>query len=331
MPLIQIDGNGHYQCADGDTILRAALRQGLGFPYGCNVGSCGNCRFELIEGAVAHLRVDPPAWTDRDRERGRWLGCQSRPSQACRIKVRLDPDAVSAHRPVAMRGRLAEVVEITHDISEFAFTLDGPDAFMPGQYALIQLEGVEGPRPYSMCNMPGSGEWRFQIKRVPGGTATSVLFERLVPGDEVGIDGPYGLAYLREDRPGDLLLVAGGSGLSPMISIARAAAASPALAGREIQFFYGGRQVRDICAEPMLAELPGFGARLSHVAAISEPAPEWSGPAGFIHEVVKERLGERLADLEVYFAGPPPMAKAMQVMLHEAGVTPDRMHFDEFF
>ena len=331
VPLIHIDGVGEYECPDDDTILRAALRAGFGFPYGCNTGSCGNCRFQLLEGAVEHLRADSPAWTDRDRKRGRWLGCQARPHQDCRVKVRLDPDAVTSHPPVSMRGRLTDVVQISHDISEFAFELDGPDGFEPGQYALIQLEGVSAARSYSMCNLPGTGEWRFQIKHVPGGEATEVLFGSLRPGDSVGIDGPYGLAYLREDRPGDLLLVAGGSGLSPMMSIARAATTRPALSDRQINFFYGGRRPSDVCTEPLLAQLPGYGDRLTHVAAISESSNGWRGPTGFIHEVVRDHLGERLTEHEIYFAGPPLMTEAMQAMLHEAGVAPEHMHFDEFF
>ena len=263
--------------------------------------------------------------------RGRWLGCQARPAADCRIKVRLDPEGVPAHRPMRMAGRLTAIVPLTHDISEFAFSLDGPDGFRPGQYALVQPRGVPSPRAYSMCNLPGEGEWRFQIKRVPGGAATSVLFDALRPGETVAIDGPYGHAYLREDRPGDLLLVAGGSGLSPMVSIARAAAASAASWDREIHFVYGGRLPRDICGEPILAGLPGYGARLRYTAAISEAAEDWTGATGFLHDVVRAMYGRRLDAFEIYFAGPPPMVKAMQAMLHEAGVSPDRVHFDEFY
>lgn len=328
---IEIEGGGAFECAADDTILRAALRAGLAFPYACNVGSCGNCRFELLAGEVAHVREDAPAWTDRDRKRGRWLGCQARPGGDCRIKVRLDIVDRPAPRPARMTGRLTEVVAMTHDISEFAFALDGPDDFLPGQYALLQAPGVSNPRAYSMCNLPGEREWRFQIKRVPGGAATGVLFDALRPGDAVPIDGPYGHAYLREDRPRDLLLAAGGSGLSPMISIARAAAASPSLAGREIHFLYGGRLPRDICGEPILARLPGFGARLRYTAAISQPAEDWPGATGFLHEVVRATYGGRLTAFEVYFAGPSPMARAMQVMLHEAGVPAEQVHFDEFY
>ena len=332
-PTLRIEsaGGGAFDCAADDTVLRAALRAGLGFPYACNVGSCGNCRFELEAGEVEHARADAPAWTDRDRERGRWLGCQSRPRGDCRIKVRLDPEAVPAYPPARMTGRLTEVVALTHDISEFGFALDGPDGFRAGQYALLEPETVRGGRAYSMCNLPGEGEWRFQIKRVPGGAATGVLFDDLKPGDAVAIDGPFGHAYLREDRPRDLLLVAGGSGLSPMISIARVAIASPALGGRQIHFLYGGRQPRDICGEAILAELPGYGERLSYLAAISEPAENWDGPTGFIHEVVRETFADRLNAFEIYFAGPSAMAQATLTMLHEAGVSPEHTHFDEFY
>ncbi len=331
MATIEIAGGPTYECDPDDTVMRAAVRSGLGFDYACNVGSCGTCRFTLEEGEVEHLRADAPAWTDRDRQRGRWLGCQARPSGDCRIKVRLDPDLVPSFLPVRRTGRLTDVVEVTHDISEFGFEIGGSDAFLPGQYALIEPAGVEGARAYSMCNLPGTGEWRFQIKRVPEGEATGALFDSVKPGDPVAMDGPYGQAYLRPDAPRDLVLVAGGSGLSPMVSIARAAAVSPALSGRKIHFFYGGRQARDLAGEALLAELPGYGDRLTYLAALSEPDGDWAGPSGFIHEVVRDALGETLPQMEVYFAGPPPMAQAMQEMLHGQDVPPEQIHFDEFY
>lgn len=334
MPRIAVTATGEtFDCAADDTILRAALRSGLGMGYSCNSGCCGNCRFELVEGAVEHLRADPPAWTDRDRKRNRWLGCQARPLADCAIKVRLDPAYESTFRPVRMTGRLADVADLTHDMREFAFALSGPDGFRPGQYALLTLPDVEGPRAYSMCNLPGEGIWRFQIKRTGSGAATTALFDRLRPGDEVAIDGPYGTAYLREDRDRDLLLIAGGSGLSPMISIARAAAASPALSDWRIDFLYACRTPRDVCGEAMLRGLPGYGERLSYRAAISEPgaADGWEGPTGLAHEAVAALHGERITEVEIYFAGPAAMAAALQKQLHELGVERDRMHFDEFY
>lgn len=336
MASIHIDGTDiAFDCPDGDTVLRAALRAGHGFPYECNVGSCGNCRFALLDGTVVHRRADAPAWSERDRKRNRFLGCQSEPGSDCTIKVRLDDSYRSAHRPVGRPARFLEAVPVTHDISEFRFAFEGPAPFRPGQYALLDLPGLAGGRPYSMCNLPDdSGEWHFHIKRVPGGSATGALFDRLAGGDVIAIDGPYGMAYLREDAPRDLLCLAGGSGLSPMISIARAAAASGALAGREIHFLYGGRTPRDICGRSILAALPGFGERLHYAAAISDADGchhEWTGPTGFLHDVALAQYGDRLGAFEIYFAGPPPMALAVQSMLHAAGVPPGQIHFDQFY
>src|ERR687897_110160 len=100
MPEIAIAGTEPaYRCPDDDTILRAALRAGLGFPYECNVGSCGNCRFELLSGEVVHRREAAPAWSDRDRQRNRYLGCQARPLGNCQIKVNLEDRYKSRYLP----------------------------------------------------------------------------------------------------------------------------------------------------------------------------------------------------------------------------------------
>jgi toluene monooxygenase electron transfer component len=165
---------------------------------------------------------------------------------------------------------------------------------------------------------------------VPGGEATGRLFT-LSAGDEIGVDGPWGMAYLREDAPRDIVCLAGGSGLSPMISIARAAAASPLLADRRLDFVYGGRAARDICGQEMLEELPGFGSRIRYHAAVSTGDDAWDGYRGFVHEVAEDLFGVDLPTCEIYFAGPPPMAEAVQKMLLARGVPQEQVHFDQFF
>lgn len=329
------NGDITFDCVD-DTISRAATRAGLGFPYECNVGECGNCRFELQAGEVSYVRENPPAITERDAARNRYLGCQAKPHGDCTIKVPLRENYKSLHTPKKVTGELVAAIDVTHDIREFRFRLSEPAPFLAGQYALLLPPGVEGYRAYSMCNTGETGEeWHFQIRRVPGGVTTTAMFDRLAIGDVMGFDGPYGMAYLREDAPRDVLCLAGGSGLSPMIAISRAAAKSEKLQGRNVHFIYGGRTPRDVCGEQMLCELAGFGQRIHYHAAISMPddplSAGWNGSVGFVHDVAEQMFGERLPEYEIYFAGPPLMAQAVTKMLIKAKVPATQMHFDQFY
>lgn len=321
-----------FPCPSGETILRAGLRQGLGFPYECNVGSCGNCRFELVEGEIELAWPEAPAVTERDRQRRRYLGCQARPLTDCRIKVNLRDHYRSAHLPKHTEAALVAIEDVTHDIREFRFRLAEPAPFRPGQYALLSIPGVTGARAYSMCNASDDGaEWHFQIKRVAQGSATERLFAGLSLGEVIPVDGPYGMAYLREDAERDILCLAGGSGLSPMISIARGAARSRRLSDRTLHFVYGGREARDIAGEPMLRELPGFGERIRYHPAVSAGSDGWTGHVGFVPDVARSLFGERLPEFEIYFAGPPAMAEAVMRMLVEAKVPPAQVHYDQFY
>jgi toluene monooxygenase electron transfer component len=333
---IRLPDGSEYRCASDDTLLRAGLRSGLGFPYECNAGSCGTCKVELMEGRIDSLRPDAPGLTDRDREKNRVLACQAQPRGDCAIKVRLRPENVPLHRPARFEATLQGVRDLTHDMREFTFHAKGSPAFLPGQYALFYLPGLNVPRTYSMSNADdGSGTWQFIVRRVPGGVGTVTLFDRVPIGVTITLDGPYGLAYLRTSSPRDLVLIGGGSGLAPMLSIARGAIREPALDGRHIHLFYGAREVQDLCGHHELQALPGYGTRLTFTPVLSQVQDDaletWEGARGFVHEVARDFVGERWANFEYYFAGPPPMAQAVQQMLIEKRVPFPQVHFDSFY
>ncbi|MBT8476329.1 MAG: 2Fe-2S iron-sulfur cluster binding domain-containing protein [Alphaproteobacteria bacterium] len=317
-----------FDCEAGDTVLRAALRAGVGMPYSCNTGSCGNCRFDLVEGTVSHLRDDPPGLSEKDHARNRWLGCQAVPNGDCAVKFRAMEEYVPIVTPERRTAELVSVDKITRDISDFAFHMDGAGDFRPGQYALLTVPGVEGARAYSMSNLPGD-TWNFMIKHAPGGAATDWLFNA-APGATLEIDGPFGTAFLREESDRDIVLLAGGSGLSPMVSIALGAVAAGLDKGRRIHLFYGGRETKDLCTPDILGaakDKVGFTAALS----APEGGADWQGPTGLVHEVARNKMGEALKGCDIYFAGPAVMSSAVQQMAHAAGVPMDRLFFDEFY
>jgi len=333
---IQIDGSTtHFPCAPDDTLLRAALRAGIGFPYECNVGSCGNCKFELLEGELQNNWQDAPGLSEKDRLKNRWLGCQAKACSNARIKMREMDHYKPIHIPKQSAATLIHKREITHDLHEFSFQCDAPLSFAAGQYALIHVSGVPGPRAYSMSQGGASKERiDFQARLIPGGVGTQKLFSMPL-GERVRIDGPYGMAYLREDSPRDILLVGGGSGLAPMISLARGALSLKRPSFQNIHFIYGARESRDICGLDMLSELPLWSSMGHYTAVVSNPSVQEVLPhgceRGLVHEVVQKLHAKDLNQMEIYFAGPALMAQAMLKLLVELKVPMSQVHFDQFY
>jgi toluene monooxygenase electron transfer component len=325
-----------FRCGNDDTLLRACLRAGIPLPYECNVGACGSCRVEVTSGETENLWPEAPGLTDRDRRRGKILACQARPLSDVSIKVHLEHSVMPAFRPRRMDAVLRAQRDITSDIREFSFETDDSAEFHPGQYCLLHLPGVGAPRAYSMSNISNDqGRWEFQIRKVPGGEGTSAMFSADFTDDSrIVLDGPYGLAHLRKNIDRDIICIAGGSGLAPMVSIARGVVREPQLAGRKLHFFYGARTPLDICGEDMLRALPGFSSQIHYEAAVSTPATDraWQGWTGLVHSLVGERMGHAIKDSEIYMAGPPPMiVAALDMLTTEYGADPHQIHFDRFF
>ncbi|ULQ47769.1 2Fe-2S iron-sulfur cluster-binding protein [Flagellatimonas centrodinii] len=335
--LITLEASGQsFPCEAGDTVLRAALRAGIAFPYECNSGGCGSCQFERVSGDLEDLWAQAPGLSLRARERGRLLACQTVPKGDCTLRVRLKPDCQLSLRPTRRRATLVSRTRLTADMAEFSFRAGDPAHFLPGQYALLDLPGVAGARAYSMSNLPNDdGLWQFVIKQIGAGRGGMALFEDLQPGDTIGLDGPYGLAHLRPENDRDIVCVGGGSGISPLLSILAAAARAPQLASRRLLLFYGGRTPADLCAPALLARDEALAARVECVTAISDPAyaGAWEGQRGFVHQVLQgwlESAGDA-SGYDYYFCGPPPMTDALQrLLMLEKRVPTAQLHFDRF-
>lgn len=328
------NGPGFTLGPQDDALLRGALRAGLAFPYECSVGGCGACRFELLDGVMESLWETAPGLSERDRKRGKRLACQSRPLGDCRIRVRLGPDSeVPAQPPKRCSAVLTSRRTVNADMLELSLRVEGMPPFRAGQYALLYPPGVTGARAYSMSNLDaGDGDWRFIVRRTPGGHGSTTLCDGVAIGERVDLDGPFGHAWLRPGKR-DVVCVAGGSGLGPMLSVARGVLAEDS--GRRVHLILGLRSEAELGAAAELRALADGrpSERLSTAVVLSAPAnpTAWNSAIGLVHTEVERALAPDLARFDFYFAGPPPMIDAMQDLLMVRHRVPfEQVRFDRY-
>lgn len=320
---------------DGETVLDAAFRQGISVMHGCKEGQCSSCKSLLIEGDTEMLKYSTFALPDYERETGHILLCRTHAFSDLVVEL-LNYDEDLMRRSIAVRefgATLTAVSALTHDIRLLEIRLDQAIRFWAGQYVDITVPGTGITRAFSMASPPSEGtRLRFIIKRYPDGGFSSLLDGKLQPGDRLVAKGPYGTCFRREGHPGPMLLIGGGSGMSPLWSILHDHVESGEQ--RPIRFFYGARTRRDLFHLEELAALTTRLPDFHFIPALSHAEPEdnWKGEAGFIHEVLARTLrAEGLeGDIDAYACGPPPMIDAVLPVLQMNGVEPERIHFDKF-
>lgn len=325
---VRLAGTEHeFEVGRNETVLESALKAGLAYPHDCTVGTCGTCRSRLVAGKVDAITPFGYTLSRAELEGGYILACQAVPESDLEIEVDL---AGSAATKTA--ARLVATEDFTHDIKRVIWQCDAPVHYRAGQYMNITWPGAPGPRSYSFSAAPDeAGQTRVStfIRKVPGGAFTERLFGEDLTGLEFEIEAPHGGFWLR-GGDGPILLIAGGSGLSPLISLLEDAVARGVK--RDALLLFGGRAERDLyCLDqideisrrwpsrfefrPVLSEEPTPGRRSGMVTDEVPAAVEWLGGN---------------AQLQGYLCGPPGMIDAGVSALVAAGVGLAEIHYDKF-
>jgi propane monooxygenase reductase subunit len=320
---------------EDETVLHAAFRQGLMLMHGCKEGQCSACKSFLLDGEVDLDRYSTFALPDFEEAEGYTLLCRAHALTDLEIELlHYDEEMLRSGVPPRHASATIEAIEpLTHDIKRLVLRLDDDDrlSFQPGQYVDIAIPGADGEhRSFSMANTPSTGDrLEFMIKLYPGGHFSGLLGDgTLAVGDQLEVDGPYGVFTLRETSPRRLLFIGGGAGMAPILSLVRSMAEKGS--ERAGTYYYGARTERDLFhlaeIELLAGDLPDF----RFVPALSESAGEnWSGESGLITDVV-DRLEEGLEDVDAYLCGPPPMVDAAIALLLARGTAESHIFYDRF-
>jgi propane monooxygenase reductase subunit len=325
---LSVDGN--------QTVLSAALQQGLMLRHGCRAGNCASCKAILLDGQVFTEPHSRFTLEEDEVRQGYILLCRTRPrSNLCIQLTSYDEDLLQERQVVQTYAMTVAAIEpLTHDIMRLVLVFDDPERHMPfraGQYASIRIPGSEETRAFSMATTPQTRDrLEFLIKIIPHGRFSSLLAGGISVGDHLEVSGPYGAFYLRERLDGDILCIAGGSGMAPIWAMLNDMAERGIR--RRVTFYYGARTRRDLFYLDQLGQLarqlPGF----RFIPALSHPCSQevWDGETGFITDVLTRTQAGMLASEQAYLCGPPPMIDAALRVLVSKGMDEGRIFYDKF-
>jgi phenol hydroxylase P5 protein len=322
---------------EDQTLLDAALRAGIWLPHACCHGLCATCKVQVVEGEVEiGEEASPFALMDFEREEGMALACCSTALSDVVIEADVDEDPDAVIRPVEdYQGTVTRLVDLTPTAKGVFIELDGEGLeFQAGQYVNLELPDIELPRAFSMANSPAeTNVLELNIRRVPGGAATSYVHDQLQEGDRVRLAGPYGRFFIRKSAMENVLLLAGGTGLSSIKSMLLDLLDDESQAGKSIKLVYGARDRSELYYDDLLRELAGRHERFTYVPALSEAKEQddWSGATGFVHDVAREHFDGDFRGHKAYMCGPPVMIDACITTLMQGRLFERDMFMERFF
>jgi CDP-4-dehydro-6-deoxyglucose reductase len=350
---VTVRPSGSTFTVEGDeTVLAAALRSGVGLPYGCKNGACGTCKGKLIEGELTYAAHSASALSADEQQRGLALFCCSRPQTDLVIEQRL----LTGFGDIPIRRmptRIAKIERAAADVAIVSLQLPANERlqFRAGQYLDFLLrDGTR--RSYSIANAPhADGPIQLHIRHMPGGLFTDGLFgagpTALKERDIMRIEAPLGTFFLREDSGLPIVLLASGTGFAPIKAIAEhiferglnrdtdagdSAPGSTPRAARPVVLYWGARTRADLylpaLPESWAREQPNF----RYIPVLSEPTvgDQWTGRTGFVHRAVMEDLPD-LSRHQVYACGAPVMVDAARRDFESVcGLPEDEFYADAF-
>jgi len=332
---VTVQPSGRAFSVDRDEpILSAAIRQGIGLPYGCKDGACGSCKSRLVEGRVI-LGVHQSKALSADEEAAGWiLTCQAAPQTDVVIEARTVPGA-GEFAIRKMPTRVTTITKPAPDVAILQMQLPANDRlqYHAGQYVeFILRDGAR--RSYSMANAPHTQADKpgieLHLRHLPGGKFTDHVFTAMKERDILRMEGPFGSFFLREDSDKPMILLASGTGFAPIKAIIEQLQHTNSQ--RHAVLYWGCRSKADLYLHEWAQQAAAALPNLSYIPVLSEPKPEdaWTGRTGFVHQAVMHDH-PNLMNHQVYACGAPIMVEsAHRDFVAKCGLPDDEFYADSF-
>ena len=323
-----------FSMARDEPILAAAIREGVGLPYGCRDGACGSCKSKLLEGRVIHGAHQLKALSAEEEAQGLVLTCCATPQTDCVIEARSVPGA--GEFPVLkLPSRILSLHRAAPDVMVMKLQLPANQnlQYHAGQYVEFILQGG-ARRSYSMANAPHDlgtpPAIELHIRHMPGGAFTDRVFNGLKERDILRMEGPFGSFFLREDSSKPMILLASGTGFAPIKALIEHLRMKGSV--RPAVLYWGGRRPHDLYMHDWCERMAGEMPQLQYVPVVSDALAEdgWAGRTGFVHQAVMADFPD-LSGHQVYACGAPVVVEsAERDFMANCGLPADEFFADAF-
>lgn len=317
----------------GNTLLDSLTQQKIFIPSACGgKGTCGYCKVQVHEGGGPVLQTELPFLTEEELKANTRLSCQCKVKQDIRIEIPEELFNVKEYTAVV------EVMEdVTATIKRVVLKLpEGEEInFKPGQFVQLKAPLYEGNkeevyRAYSIASSPSDKQHiELLIGYIPGGICTTYVHEHLKVGDTVQINGPHGDFYYDQDSENEMILVAAGTGMAPILSILKYMEENNIQ--RKATFYYGAKTPDDLFFLDYFKHLEETLYDFKFVPTLSRVTEEhnWPGETGRVNNTLNKYL-DSPENKEAYLCGSSNMVNSMVAALTSKGIVKELIYFDEF-
>lgn len=314
-----IFGDKEIKSKEGETVLDAFIRQGITVPFSCRNGTCLTCILKAGEGSIP--KVSQKGIKPYLRELGYFLPCKCIPVDNMIIDL---PDKTE----ILQSALVIKKEYFTDDICRILLEANTSINYLAGQFINI-LHPNGTPRSYSLASLPNIDYFlELHVNRMPGGLVSNWILDELNEGDLIDFQGPHGECYLQaENGDQNLLLIATGTGVSPLIGIARDALYN-GHAGN-IFLYHGAKTKDNLYVNDQLLELENKFKNFYYTGCLSQEIDNPDTSPGRVDVAAFENH----VDLEgwgVYICGHKDMVENSRKLAEDHGASSNDIHSDAF-
>lgn len=322
-----------FACTPAQTLIEAARAANITLPTQCRQGNCGSCYASVTSGTHKSGPHNPLAIPDGTVNG--ILMCISKPLSDMQL-------AVPYHYDKILFGNIPQriaVITAVNIVAPHTMRLElclepDPDQgsaaeFEAGQFMELEIPGSNERRAYSMANVSNwDGRLEFFIRLLPKGYFSTFLAEQAQPGVKIMVRGPQGTFGVDTVSIRPRWLVAGGTGLAPMLSILRRMAEYQEI--YPARLFFGVNKENELFAIDALQQLQQALPQLKVDLCVWKPQDNWQGFTGTPVDAIQKALEVENAQPDIYLCGPPVLVTAATKVALAAGIPADRIFAERF-